>query len=191
MGLRPDLGGSTDPLVRLFHSRYSYDLDTAFSQGQSGAINAYDQLFNLGFANGAAGTSVVYDLEGFDTSNSSCVSAVAAFIEGWTDQPHVAASPACWRPWQHMWLVAGNIRREQPSPRLHRWSLLGRRPIHQRHAMHPSSCWIYNQRLKRCVGGHDERYGGATPYIDNDRANGPTASSEQIPGSSCSEKLCR
>ncbi len=72
-----------------FAYTFNYDPGTAFSQGQSEAVNAYDQLLNLGFAIGAAGTPAMYDLEAFNTSDSACVSAVAAFIEGWMNQLHV------------------------------------------------------------------------------------------------------
>ncbi len=62
-------------------SRFSLNISTATSQGESEARSAVNAAVNLGFPR--YDTPIYYDLEPFDTSNSSCVAAVKAFINGW------------------------------------------------------------------------------------------------------------
>ncbi len=56
---------------------------TADAQGRSAADEAFNAAVGLGFA---AGTVIYYDLEGFDTTNSACVTSVNTFINAWDVQ---------------------------------------------------------------------------------------------------------
>ncbi len=58
----------------------SYDTNTANSQGKTEADSAVSAAQSLGFA---AGSIIYYDMEQYDTTNSGCVAAVNAFVNGW------------------------------------------------------------------------------------------------------------
>lgn len=63
-----------------FGSFISLDTATADAQGRAAADEAFNAAVGLGFA---AGTVIYYDLEGFDTTNSNCVTAANTFINAW------------------------------------------------------------------------------------------------------------
>jgi hypothetical protein len=70
--------GLQAPCTSYAHT-FSYDTSTANSQGSSSADAAISTAEGLGFS-----SSIIYfDLEAFDTTNSSCLSAAEAFVSGW------------------------------------------------------------------------------------------------------------
>jgi hypothetical protein len=66
---------------------FSNDTSTAYSQGQTEAFNAYEEIRALGLD--VADTPITYDLEAFNTGNSTCLAAARSFIQGWVVQMHV------------------------------------------------------------------------------------------------------
>jgi len=63
-------------------AEFSNDTTTANSEGSNAADYAISDAESLGFTN-----SIVYfDLEAFDTSNSTCLAAAEAFVRGWVNE---------------------------------------------------------------------------------------------------------
>lgn len=157
-----------------YSSRISSDTATAYSQGKSEAVKAYNALLALGFTNNAAGTPVVYDMEAY-SNTSSCRAAVKSFMQGWVDQLAVAPAQvsgvygsACAsflsdfatmaRPPQFIW--AANWDNNPSTSTLSCVS---------------GTSWSNHQRLKQYIGDHNETWGGVTINIDSNCANGPVA----------------
>lgn len=105
----------------------------------------------LGFANNAAGTLVVYDMEGY-SNTATCKAAVKEFMQGWVDQLAVA------RPPKFVW--AANWDNNPSTSTL---------------SCASGTSWASHQRLKQYQGDHNETYGGVTINIDSNCANGPLA----------------
>jgi len=159
-----------------YATRISYDSATAYQQGKDEAVKAYNALIALGFTNNAAGTPVVYDMEGYG-SNATCKAAVKQFMQGWVDQLAVAPAQvsgvygsACnsnlsdlatmARPPKFIW--AANWNGNTSTSTLSCVS---------------GTSWSSHQRLKQYQGDHNETYGGVTINIDSNCANGPLAPS--------------
>ncbi|MGI6250817.1 MAG: OmpL47-type beta-barrel domain-containing protein [Anaerolineaceae bacterium] len=67
-----------------FRSKISSDPATAYQQGVDNANQAVTALKNLGLANAdGSGSVVYYDMESFSNSNTSCMTAVRSFLDGW------------------------------------------------------------------------------------------------------------
>lgn len=167
-----------------FASRMSYNTATAYQQGKSESSKAWNALMNLGFANGAAGTPVVYDLEGYPNS-SSCRAAVKSFMQGWVDQQ--AVPPA---------QVSG-VYGSACNSYLNDFASMARPPrfiVPAQWDSNPStsvlSCvgggyWTNHQRIKQYRGGHNETWGGVTINIDSQCANGPLAPTGSLASTVC------
>jgi len=157
-----------------FSSRISYDYATAYQQGKDEALKAYNALIALGFTNYAAGTPVVYDMEGY-SNTASCRGAVKQFMQGWVDQLAVAPAQvsgvygsACAsylsdfaglaRPPKFIWAANWD-----GNPSTSTLSCIS------------GTSWSNHQRLKQYQGDHNATYGGVTLNIDSNCANGPVA----------------
>lgn len=167
-----------------FPHRFSSDTATAYQQGKTEAIAAYNALKALGFGT-AQDTPVTYDMEAFSNS-SSCRAAVKSFMQGWVDQ--LAVAPA---------QVSG-VYGSACGTYLSDYASLARPPRFINaadwdldHSTWNLSCissgyWVNSQRFKQFRGGHNETWGGVTINIDSNCANGPTASGGHLfPNSSC------
>lgn len=62
---------------------FSNDTSTAYSQGVSSADAARDAANNLGFNSTPQYNVIYFDLEAFNTSDSTCLAAAESFISGW------------------------------------------------------------------------------------------------------------
>jgi hypothetical protein len=157
-----------------FSSRISSDTATAYQQGKNEAVKAYNALIALGFTNNAAGTPVVYDMEGY-SNTASCRAAVKQFMQGWVDQ--LAVAPA---------QVSG-VYGSACASYLSDFATLARPPKFiwaanwdGNTSTSTLSCvsgtsWSNHQRLKQYQGDHNATYGGVTLNIDSNCANGPLA----------------
>lgn len=162
-----------------FSSRMSYDTATARSQGINQASSAHSAAVNLGFA---AGTIIYYDIEAYDTSNTSCKAAVKAFLGGWDYQLHVKGDYA-------------GIYGSSCGSNVAGWASLSTVPDDVwvaawdgRHTVWGLSClsdtlWSNNQRIHQYQGGHNETYGGITFNIDGDCEDGRVAAHGHAPAS--------
>jgi hypothetical protein len=154
-----------------FGSRFSSTTSTATTQGKNEAIAVSNMMSSLGLdANGAP---AIYDLEGFDTTNTGCVNAAKAFINGWVSQLHVAPAQKA------------GVYGSACASGLSQYAGIANVPdfIHgadwdgikstSNLACISSGQWSQRQRHKQYQGGHNETWNGVTMNIDSDCSNGP------------------
>lgn len=163
---------------------FSYNTTTAYNQGSSEANAAFSAALALDFT---TTTPLVFDLEAWDTGNSSCVAAVKAFVRGWVDFLH-AGTPekagvygsTCGSGLDKLWGLS-------PTPDWIWGALWDGNPS----TSHLGTCvatthWTTHQRHKQYAGSHNETWNGQTLNVDSDCANGPMfASSDQLRDSTC------
>lgn len=154
-----------------FASRFSSNTTTAFDQGRDQALAAYQKLVNLGMS--TDNTPVIYDLEAFNTGNTTCLNAAKAFIRGWTVQMHVAPAQKAGVYGSSCASGLSSYASISPPPDFidgadwdgikSTWNL----------ACVSTSWWVNNQRHKQYRGGHSETWNGVTVSVDSDCSNGP------------------
>jgi hypothetical protein len=154
-----------------FSSRFSYDGSTAFAQGRNEALTVYNVISQLGWD--TTNAPVIYDLEAFDTTNSSCVNAAKQFISGWTYQMHIA-------PAQKAGVYGSSCASDLAAyasvayvPDFidgANWSGVKSTATI---ACVPSGYWVYHQRHKQYRGDHYETWNGVTLNVDSDCSDGP------------------
>jgi Domain of unknown function (DUF1906) len=74
--------GLQDPCSNI-SGEFSTNTSTAHSQGEDAAADAWDEAEDLGFP---ANVYIYNDLEAYDTSDSTCVSAATSYISGWDSE---------------------------------------------------------------------------------------------------------
>lgn len=147
----------------------------ARSQGESAARDAVTKAKALGMLPGSA---LYADMEHYNPNDSVCRTAALRFLSGWTGELHrrgylagvyvhlnsgarhlaqVYTSSSYNRP-DAVWIARWDL-----SSSLSNWSGI------------PNSRWAEHQRAKQYRGDHNERYGGITLNIDNDRFDAPVA----------------
>jgi photosystem II stability/assembly factor-like uncharacterized protein len=163
-----------------FRVRIDYNLTTAFNQGVAEADAATTAAFNLGLTNlDGSNTIIYYDLEAYDTSNSSCRNAMKSFMNGWdqelaakgnksgvygsvcasamTDFLGITHVPdAVWLAWWNYSTYNSNA------------SVFGVTCI-------SNSYWANHQRVHQYAGAHNETWGGITLNVDDNVMDGPMA----------------
>jgi hypothetical protein len=154
-----------------FGSRFSSDPGTAYQQGTNEALSAYQRIQSLGWDTPNA--PVIYDLEGFNTANSSCLTAAQNFISGWVHQMRVAPAQragvygsAC-ASGLSAYAAIANVPDFIDGAD---WS--GNRNTNAM-ACVPSGYWVFHQRHKQYRGDHLETWNGVTLNIDSDCSNAP------------------
>lgn len=154
-----------------YSSRFSYDLATARSQGQSEAASAYNRLLSLGMT--TLDTPVTYDLENFNTGNSSCLAAARSFIQGWVEQMHIPPAQkagvygsACASGLSSFATIAN------PPDFIAGADWDGIKNVWDMACVSTGS-WVYHQRHKQYRGDHNETWNGVTVSVDNDCSDGP------------------
>jgi hypothetical protein len=158
----PIWDGLQDPCSGSSHT-FSSDGPTANNQGHNAATNAESAMLDLNFNAG----SVIYDdLEGYTTSNSTCVNAAQQFIKGWDQQ----LSADGW--------ISG-VYGSASSSDMDGLFNLTFNPDEALIAKYdgnntvsgisdvPNSDWVRDHRAKQWQGGHNPTYGGVTLYIDS------------------------
>jgi Domain of unknown function (DUF1906) len=145
----------------------------AAAQGQAEAASAATAAQGFGYG---TGTPIYFDMEGYNSSDTSCAQAVLTFLGGWTQGLHAAgylsgvyssagsgisdlaseySNPSYTRP-DDVWIADWTGDPVLTDPYL------------------PDSDWP-GQRLHQYYGGHNETWGGATVNIDNDVIGGDVA----------------
>ena len=148
----------------------------AQAQGEAAARDAIAKSKALGMI---PGTAFYADMEHYDPNNGPCRTAALRFLSGWTAELHrhgyvagvyahlnsgakhlaqVYTSGSYARP-DAIWIARWDL-----SSSLSGWAGV------------PNSRWAEHQRAKQYRGDHNERYGGITLNIDNDRFDAPVAS---------------
>ncbi len=145
----------------------------AAAEGQAEAASAAATAQGFGYG---TGTPIYFDMEGYDTSDTSCAQAVLTFLGGWTQGLHAAGylsgvyssagsgitdlaseygNPSYARP-DDVWIADWTGDPVLTDPYL------------------PDSDWP-GERLHQYYGSHNETWGGATVNIDNDVIGGEVA----------------
>ena len=167
-----------------FSSRISYNTATAYQQGKTEAVSAWNAVHNLGFGN-ATGTPIVYDMESFP-NDASCRAAVKSFVQGWVDQLAVAPAQVS----GVYGSACGSYLQDQASlttPPRYIWAAdWDSDPSVYHLSCVSSASWTSEQRFKQYIGDHNETWGGVTINIDSNCADAPTATGGALfPSSSC------
>ena len=146
----------------------------AAAQGQAEAASAVAAAQGFGYG---AGSPIYFDMEGYDSSDTSCAQAVLTFLGGWTQGLHAAGylsgvyssagsgisdlaseygNPAYPRP-DDVWIADWTGDPVLTDPYL------------------PNADWPGHRRLHQYYGGHDETWGGRGVNVDSDVINGAVA----------------
>ncbi len=159
-----------------YANRISYNTSTAHTQGENEAVSVYNAIVNLGFGNGN-GTPVIYDMEAFDTSNSSCVAAVRSFVSGWDYQLHLAPAQKAGYYGSSCASDVDGMASANPVPDYINGANYSSGTSTSNIPCVASYHWTQHQRLKQYRGSHYETWNGVTLKIDSNCANGPVAPS--------------
>lgn len=165
--------GQQAPCTSYAHT-FSYDPATAESEGSTAADHAISAASNLGFTN-----SIVYfDLEAFNTGNSSCLTAAEAFVKGWvTEMKNKGWTPALYgsssgSAMYDMYELGSTYRPTDAdlADYSHAWNSPW--DIYQV----PNSAWEYDHRIHQYNADSScETWGGICLKVDRNCAIGPTA----------------
>jgi peptidoglycan hydrolase-like protein with peptidoglycan-binding domain len=144
----------------------------ARTQGVTEAGRAVSAAKDLGIS---AGSTLWYDLEGFDQTNNRCRKASLAFLSGWTKGIHALdyVSGVYSSAGSGIWAL-DQARLNDPTAYhlpdriwIARWD--GRANTSTSYI--GDDGWRPGNRMKQYVGGHDETWGGVTINIDRDFLN--------------------
>jgi hypothetical protein len=165
-----------------YSSRMSSDPAVAYNQGIAEANSALAVAANLGLTEAnQSGTVIYYDLEAYDTGNSTCRAAANSFISGWTYQMQAkgnlagvygascASAPSDWASianvpdalWVANWYAnPGDVSYTRTATVWDAYCL-------------SNSLWADHQRLRQYAGDHNETWGGLILNIDSNVLDGP------------------
>lgn len=152
-----------------------YDASTAAAVGDAEAVQAVRAARALGFRQGSA---LYADVEHYDTTSSTCVTAVRRYVSAWTERLHSSGYLA--GAYVHMLSGAPHLSQSYGSTAyarpdavwVARWD---GNPSLRDWATVPNSRWAVGQRIKQYRGDHDETWGGVTLNIDSDALDAPVA----------------
>lgn len=164
-------------------SLFSNDPTTAYNQGASQENSAATTLRNWGWD--TTNTPIIYDLEAYNTGNSSCVTAAKQFIGGWSHEAHIA-------PVQQAGVygstcgsdLAAFVSSPTVPDFIHGADWNGNKSTGDL-ACVSSGSWVYHQRFKQYQGGHNETWNGYTVNVDSDCSNGPVYPSGDSASQGC------
>jgi hypothetical protein len=146
----------------------------ATAEGEAQAASATATAASFGYG---AGTPLYFDMEGYDSSSTSCKQGVLDFLDGWTQGLHAAGytsgvyssaasgiadlasqygQPGYDSP-DDIWIADWTGDPVLTDPYL------------------PNRDWPGHQRLHQYYGGHNETWGGASVDVDNDVIDGAVA----------------
>jgi hypothetical protein len=146
----------------------------AAAQGQAEAASAAAAAQSFGYG---TGSPIYFDMEGYDSSDTSCAQAVLTFLGGWTQGLHAAGYLS------GVYSSAGSgitdLASEYGSQSYPRpddvwiadWT--GDPVLTDPYV--PNADWPGRHRLHQYYGGHDETWGGRGVNVDNDVINGAVA----------------
>ena len=163
------------PFCMLGDKEHRYNADNATAIGTSDAEDALAQAEHLGFLPGSA---LYADIEHYDNSNASCVTAVRRYVSAWTETLQAADYlagvyvhqssglpdlSAVYDSPEHATPDAVWMARWDDDPSLTGWPTA------------PDDQWADHQRAKQYIGPHTETWGGVTINIDSDSLDAPVA----------------
>jgi Domain of unknown function (DUF1906) len=146
----------------------------AAAQGQAEAASAAATAQSFGYG---TGSPIYFDMEGYDSSDTSCAQAVLTFLGGWTQGLHAAGYLS------GVYSSAGSgisdLASEYGSQSYPRpddvWTADWTGDPVLTDPYLPNADWPGHHRLHQYYGGHDETWGGATVNVDSDVINGAVA----------------
>jgi peptidoglycan hydrolase-like protein with peptidoglycan-binding domain len=157
-----------DPLIRNSPGKDG-NFNRARTQGATQARTAVNAAAKLGIG---AGSTLWYDLEGFDQTKARCRKASLAFLSGWTRGLHAqhyvsgvysSAGSGIWA------LDQARVK----TPKLYLlpdriWIARWDGAANTSTSYIRSDGWVPGNRMKQYAGGHNETWGGVTINIDRD-----------------------
>jgi hypothetical protein len=158
----------TDPVIRNDPGA-DHTFRKARKQGANVAANAVTAAQKLGIS---VGSTLWYDLEGFDQTNKRCTKASLAFLSGWTHGIHSLhyVSGVYSSAGSGIWAL-DQARVNQPGVYqlpdqiwIARWDGLANTST----SYIRDDGWRPGGRMKQYQGGHDETWGGVRINIDRD-----------------------
>ncbi|WP_199521068.1 DUF1906 domain-containing protein [Jiangella anatolica] len=173
-GLLPTYMGH-QPICMLGTKEHRYTAGTADAIAASNAQDAIAQARHLGLLPGSA---LYADVEHYDRSDTSCVTAVLRYVSTWTRTLREAGYLAGVYVHQDSGLrdlsaVYGSSSYATPDAVwMARWD--GKTAL-TGWPTAPDSQWANHQRAKQYLGDHDETHGGVTLNIDSDSLDAPIA----------------
>jgi hypothetical protein len=181
-GLVPIWVGPQAPCTTYAH-RMSSNTTTAYNQGYAEAQSANGAVWGLGMG---GGIPIVVDIEAFNTSNSTCLAAVKAYVRGWS--AFLQSPPA--QPAGVYGSTCGsglnNYAALSPHPDWIWGAYWNGNPSTSNMACITATNWANRQRHKQYQGGHNETWNGKTVNVDSDCANGPNfGPAQRILDTSC------
>lgn len=161
--------------------RMSADPATAYAQGQAEARSVYDRMVALQMT--TDDTPVVYDMEGFDTTDSGCLAAARSFIQGWTDQLHVPPAQRAGVYGSVCGSDVGSFAADFVFGA--KWD--GDPATEDMSPCVPDGSWADHQRHKQYLGNVQETWNGVTLTIDRDCSDAPVYPGVDVwdPGQGC------
>lgn len=155
-----------------FSNVISNNTSTAYSQGLSQENDMANTMRSWGMD--TTNAPVIYDLEGYNTSNGTCVAAAQSFIAGWVHDAHIAPlqvagvyGSTCGSDLTSFASLGSNVPQFIDGA-----DYDGNRNTTVM-ACVPSGDWVSSQRLKQYQGDHTETWNGVSVTVDSDCANGP------------------
>jgi len=145
---------------------------TALKQGRTQASESVTAATALGIA---PGSTLWYDLEGFDISNTKCRESALSFLSGWTQQIRALGYIS------GVYSSAGSGIKALDDARVKRptvytmpdqiWIARWDGIANTKTSYIRNDGWMPTSRVKQYQGGHDETWGGVTINIDRNFLN--------------------
>jgi hypothetical protein len=139
----------------------------AFKQGSAEASSAVAAAQAIGIT---PGSTLFYDLEGYDNTNTACRESALSFLSAWTQQLHALGYVS------GVYSSAGSGIKALDDARVTRptafalpdqvWIARWDGQANTSTSYIRSDGWVPGKRVKQFQGGHDEKWGGVTINID-------------------------
>ncbi|HLM17192.1 MAG TPA: DUF1906 domain-containing protein [Acidimicrobiia bacterium] len=154
-----------------FNSKMSADPTWAAIQGLVAGDDAASKAAALGIG---ASAPIYFDLEAYNSADSTCANAAISFVDGWAHQLHAKGFTAGFYSSSASGIRVEASTYDDPNDRLdgiwfanwdNRISVFG-------DPYFSDLVWPDHQRLHQYTGGHDETWGGARVNIDSNATDG-------------------
>jgi len=154
-----------------FNSKMTGDSNWAAIQGLAAADDAANEAVALGIG---ASAPIYFDLEAYNSADSTCANAAIAFVHGWTHQLHARGFTAGFYSSSASGIKVEASIYSDTNDRLdgiwfanwdNRISVFG-------DPFFSDLVWPDHQRLHQYAGGHYETWGGARVNVDSNATDG-------------------